>query len=197
MSKIGIYFVHNVGHAEKQSGVNYLSGKIRSILYATRLATKPEILSREDMLQTDISMDNNDIWLSIDGTNYEYADIHIIGARIDVKKQNTIVATPLVNRAGKVKERIQENDYEVTISGNLYTDESDKFPYKLLLQLNTILTSANSIYVASAFLDIFEIAKLAFKEADFNQSTLKFFNVMPFTLKFDSDRDYNFLVDEN
>jgi hypothetical protein len=197
MSKIGIYFVHNVGHAKKQSGVNYLSGKIRSILYATRLATKPAILSREDMLQTDISMDNNDIWLSIDGANYEYADIHIIGARIDVKKKNTIVATPLVNRAGKVKERIQQDDYTVKISGNLYTNQSDKFPYELLKQLNTILTSANSIYVASAFLDIFGIARLALKEADFNQSILKHFNVMPFTLNFDSDMDYNFLIDEN
>jgi hypothetical protein len=62
--------------------------------------------------------------------------------------------------------------------------------------LNGILSSADSIYVASRYLDIFDITQLAFKNADFNQSGLKYFNVLPFTLTFESDMDYNFLIEE-
>jgi hypothetical protein len=101
-----------------------------------------------------------------------------------------------VNRVGKVKERIQADDYIVKISGNLCMNESGKFPYDLMKQLNGILSSAHSIYVANRYLDIFDITQLAFKNASFNQSTLKYFNVMPFTLDFVSDMDYNFLVED-
>jgi hypothetical protein len=75
--------------------------------------------------------------------------------------------------------------------------EAGKFPFEMLKQLNGILSSANSIYVASRYLDIFAITQLAFMDADFNQSTLSYFNVMPFTLSFISDMDYNFLVEED
>jgi hypothetical protein len=101
-----------------------------------------------------------------------------------------------VNRAGKVKERIQADDYMMKISGNLCMNESGKFPYDLMKQLNGILSSANSIYVASRYLEIFDITQLTFIDANFNQSTLKYFNVMPFTLSFVSDMDYNFLVED-
>jgi hypothetical protein len=75
--------------------------------------------------------------------------------------------------------------------------EAGKFPFEMLKQLNGILSSANSIYVASRYLDVFNITQLSFREADFNQSALAYFNVMPFVLHFDSDMDYNFLIDEN
>jgi hypothetical protein len=101
-----------------------------------------------------------------------------------------------VNRVGKVKERIQEDDYKVKIFGNLCMNESGKFPFEMLKQLNGILSGANSIYVASRYLDIFDITQLTFTDADFNQSTLRYFNVMPFTLNFISDMDYNFLVED-
>jgi hypothetical protein len=105
------------------------------------------------MLQTDGATGMvNDIWLSIDGTNYEDADIHIVGARIDVKKKNTIKTTPLVSRAGEVKERIQENDYIVKISGNLTADQLGKFPYELLKQLNEILTLRRVFMLRANFL---------------------------------------------
>jgi hypothetical protein len=156
----------------------------------------PTPLTAEDTLRTEGSRADNDIWLSVDGVNYENADIHIVGAHIDVTKKNSIKTTALANRAGQVKERIQQDDYTVKISGSLCTDTAGKFPYQLLKQLNGILSHAGSIYVASAYLDIFDITMLAFSKAEFNQGGSAYFNVMPFTLTFDSDMDYSFLVDE-
>jgi hypothetical protein len=196
MGKVEIYFANDALNKARQVGVSALSGRVRSGQYAGSLATIPGVLTKEEKLQTDGGSDNNDLWLSIDGTNFEGTDIHIIGARINVTKKNSIKATALVSRAGKVKERIQADDYTVKISGSLSTDEAGKFPYELLKQLNGILSSADSIYVASAYLDIFEITQLAFVSADFNQDTAAYFNVMPFTLSFDSDKDYEFLIDE-
>ena len=38
--------------------------------------------------------------------------------------------------------------------------------------------------------------KIALDSANFNQSAMKFFNVMPFTLNFSSDEDYDFLLSD-
>ena len=75
-------------------------------------------------------------------------------------------------------------------------NERDKFPYRDLYLLNQILNGAKSIQVASVYLCIFDIDKLVFKSASFDQEKLKHFNVMPFTLSFVSDKDYDFLVSE-
>ncbi len=122
--------------------------------------------------------------------------IEFVNARINAIKKNTIVSTALVNRAGRIKERIQVDDYDVTISGSLMVETPGTFPYEELSRLNQILSEAESIFVASKYLDIFKITKLALKSADFNQDNLKHFNVMPFVLKFDSDMDYDFLVSD-
>jgi len=50
--------------------------------------------------------------------------------------------------------------------------------------------------VASPCLEAFGICKVILKSADFKQSNLKYFNVMPFELSLISDTDYNFLVEE-
>ena len=133
--------------------------------------------------------DNELILKSDDGTT-----IYLIGVEIDVTQKNKIVATQLVNRTGTVKERIQREDYEVKVHGNLI-GEQGKFPHEDLKLLVKILNSTSSISCSSAYLDIFGITKLAFKKADFNQKELKHFNVLPIELTFESDEDYNFLVE--
>ena len=50
--------------------------------------------------------------------------------------------------------------------------------------------------VASPYLEAFGICKVVLKQAQFNQSNLKHFNVMPFELTLLSDTDYNFLIEE-
>lgn len=62
--------------------------------------------------------------------------------------------------------------------------------------LVSILNSTSSIQCSAAYLNLFDIAKLAFKTANFNQKGLKHFNVLPIELTFDSDENYDFLIDE-
>ena len=134
--------------------------------------------------------DNELILKSDDGTT-----IYLIGVEIDVKQKNKVVSTQLINRAGTVKERIQREDYEVKVYGNLIGGR-DKFPHEDLKTLVTILNSTSSISCSSAYLDIFGINKLVMTEAKFDQKGLKYFNTLPLELTFDSDEDYNFLVED-
>ena len=142
-----------------------------------------------DCLRTEGGLSTNNVILCTDkGIAIEFID-----AKIDVKKQNTLIETTLVNRSGKVRERIQADDYIVKIAGNLIGG-CDRFPYSALVLLNKILNEARSISVASAYLYAFGITRLALKSADFKQSDLKAFNAMPFLLEFVSDRNYGFEV---
>ena len=134
--------------------------------------------------------DNELILKSDDGTV-----IYLIGVEIDVTQKNKIVATQLVNRTGTVKERIQKEDYEVKVHGNLI-GEQGKFPHEDLKLLVKILNSTSSISCSSAYLDIFGINKLVMTEAKFDQKGLKYFNTLPLELTFDSDEDYGFLVED-
>ena len=134
--------------------------------------------------------DNELILKSDDGTI-----IYLIGVEIDVTQKNKIVATQLVNRTGTVKERVQREDYEVKVHGNLI-GEQGKFPHEDLKLLVKILNSTSSISCSSAYLDIFGIYKLAMKNAKFDQKDLKYFNTLPIELTFDSDEDYDFLVED-
>ena len=64
--------------------------------------------------------------------------------------------------------------------------------------LNKILSKNESIDVVSVYLnEIFDITKLVFVRGNFDQKQMKFFNVMPFTLNFQSDIDHSFLVEDN
>lgn len=144
-----------------------------------------------DRLRTDGSpYDNNLILRTSDNM-----EIELINVKIDVTQQNKIVETALVHHNGKVKEFIQKEDYSIKVTGDLIGDK-DKFPYELLNTLLTILNEQESFSVASPYLELFGIDKVALKRAMFNQGTLKYFNVMPFILSFVSDEDYKFLVSE-
>jgi len=193
-SKIAIYVGENVRNLARQAGISVGSGLLRGGLYGGRLVSQVlpiEVYGMEDRLLNDGSDVVNGVVLEAEGSRIE-----IVDARVDVKKRNEVKDTALVNRSGKVKERIQASDYEVIISGSLFA-ERDKFPYYELQLLNYILSTAGSIDVASSYLCIFDIERLVLRMADFNQSMLKYFNVMPFKLTFDSDMDYDFLVIDN
>ena len=151
---------------------------------------KDKLRQPNDIVTGPSEADNELILKSNDG-----AIIYLIGVEIDVKQKNKIVSTQLVNRAGTVKERIQREDYEVKVYGNLI-GEQGKFPHEDLKLLVKILKSASSINCSATYLDIFDINKLALKEAKFDQKGLKYFNTIPIDLTFDSDEDYNFLVED-
>lgn len=194
------YIGANAANEARQIGSTAGIAEVKKALYGTAISAEVPVYSHQDKLRTESSSsplgsitgpsiyDNELILKSDDGTT-----IYLIGVEIDVTQKNKIVPTQLINRAGSVKERIQREDYEVKVHGNII-GEQGKFPHEGLKSLVSILNSTSSIQCSAAYLDIFDITKLAFKKADFNQKGLKHFNVLPFELSFDSDEDYGFLV---
>lgn len=163
----------------------------KSGIYSAALATAPVVFDDyTDLLKIDgVNSDNSLILKNANNTQ-----IALIGVKIDVTKTNKIVETSLVNREGKVKEFIQADDYSVKITGNLFGDRN-KFPLEALQQLLDVLRPNQNMEVASPYLEAFGICKVVLKQAQFNQSNLRHFNVMPFEISFLSDMNYDFLVE--
>ena len=163
----------------------------KSGIYSAALATAPVVFDDyTDLLKIDgVNSDNSLILKNANNTQ-----IALIGVKIDVTKTNKIVETSLVNREGKVKEFIQADDYSVKITGNLFGDRN-KFPLEALQQLLEVLRPNQNMEVASPYLEAFGICKVVLKQAQFNQSNLRHFNVMPFEISFLSDMNYDFLVE--
>jgi hypothetical protein len=191
-SKINIYVGANAEGTVRQKAVTAGAAAIRKAMYRQALASAVAIYDGYcDRLIADVgSSENNLVLRTGDGSEIEFID-----ARIDVTRTNDIKSTALINRAGMVKERIQAKDY-VVVGGNLMGDQG-RFPYDALKLLNDMLNTADSIGAASAYLSIFGIERLALRKAEFLQGNLAYFNVMPFKLEFDSDMDYDFLINEN
>lgn len=124
--------------------------------------------------------------------------ISFIDAKVNVVKTKVIHSQQLVGVTGSIKELIQDGDYNIDISGNLIIDNQYAFPVDEMQLLNKILSKNESIDVVSVYLnEIFDITKLVFVRGNFDQKQMKFFNVMPFTLNFQSDIDHSFLVEDN
>lgn len=125
------------------------------------------------------------------------AQISFIDAKINVVKTKVIHTQQLVGVTGSIKELIQDGDYSIDISGDVIIDNQYAFPVDDMKVLNRILSKNESVNVASVYLnEIFDIRKLVFVRGDFDQKKMKFFNVMPFTLNFQSDIDHSFLVED-
>lgn len=192
-NKEAIYAAVNAANVASQIGATHGVSYAKEELYTGELESAPIVFDTySDKLRTVGSQyDNNLILKSSDGTQIEFID-----AKLDVTKQNKIVETSLVYRAGKVKEFIQQDDYSIKINGNLIGDKSGKFPYNLLSTLLYILDRPESYEVANVYLESFGIYKVVIKDAAFNQSTVKYFNTIPFSLTCISDEDYVFLMEE-
>lgn len=196
------YIGVNAVNAAQQIGSTAAVAAAKQGIYSAALQPEVPLYTLQDKLRPNSSLtpagivtgpseaDNELILKSDDGTT-----IYLIGVEIDVMQKNKVVQTQLINRAGKVKERIQREDYVVKVHGNLI-GERDKFPHEDLKTLVTILNSTSSISCSSAYLDIFGISKLVMTEAKFDQKGLKYFNTLPLELTFDSDEDYSFLVED-
>ena len=124
-------------------------------------------------------------------------EMEIIDARIDVVKKNTIKETSLVHRDGTVKELIQASDYDVTITGHLFSDSktpgSALFPAEQLKNLNSMLSIKEPIRISSVYTDCFGIDWVVMKQAEFKQSTDQYLNVLEFKLVMASDTEHTFM----
>ena len=171
MSKVLIYSAANLANTGRMVGVNLGLHEAKKALLKGDLSSPIVVYTKQDELKTTTGNISNEIHVKTDNGD----TITFIDAKVDVKKEMEIKEERLINRKGSVKELIQEKDYTVKISGTLSTEDVNKFPYEELKLLNTILSSAKSLSVAGAYLDIFDITKLVLKSADFNQSNWKYF----------------------
>lgn len=138
-------------------------------------------------------LENELILQTEDGTEISFLD-----AKINVTKSKTIKSQTLVGITGSVKEYVQEDDYSVKITGNIYIDDPFHFPVENMKLLNDILTKVESLSVASVYLNkIFDVHRLVFTSGNFHQGTMKYFNVFPVDIDFKSDIDHSFLVEDN
>ncbi|MDR1984977.1 MAG: DUF6046 domain-containing protein [Prevotellaceae bacterium] len=123
--------------------------------------------------------------------------IEFLNAKCKVVKQNTIVETAVVNRDGTVKEFINAKDYSINISGDVISDWQYNFPVEEMKTLIGLLNQKTNMKVESAYLGMFGISQVIFKQGTFDQTVAHYVNTMPFSLEFASDENYEFLVEDN
>lgn len=198
MPDSSIIIINNLINQAEQIGRNLVLGTLREEGYSRALKTlanrneqllsvRSEHVGRENYALMTGEPINNLILSTKEGEIIEFYN-----CKINVTKQHTLVKTPLQGVDGTVKEFIQASDYTVTVSGDLIMANPKAFPLEPLNLLNKILSKAESLQVASVYLESgFGITELVFERANFNQSNLKHFNVMPFSIDFISDNKHN------
>jgi hypothetical protein len=65
----------------------------------------------------------------------------------------------------------------------------------MLQGLIRLLKEPAALKVANKYLEAFDISKVVLKNADYDQSSQKYMNVLPFSVNFISDEDYELQVD--
>ncbi|MCL2291229.1 MAG: DUF6046 domain-containing protein [Bacteroidetes bacterium] len=133
-------------------------------------------------LQGNIPVNN----LILKNKNGEF--IEFVDAKINIRRENTIVETALAKREGTIKEYIAAKDYAIDISGNIMISEN-YYPTFEIGKVNRFLKEPEVFDVVNTYLEAFDIAKVVFRSGDFNQQSQKYFNVLPFRFQFISDND--------
>ena len=131
-------------------------------------------------------------------------------AVVNVSRERTIVATPVLNGKGTVKEMITEGDLSLSISvavtstsedgdyDGYATGIYDTYPYRGVERLRKLLDSPERIDIVSDFLKLFDLDGGDFgiivQSYTVNQDT--HLNRQVFEIQALSDYDYNLLIEE-
>ncbi|MBR4199235.1 MAG: hypothetical protein IKQ94_10750 [Bacteroidales bacterium] len=188
----------NIGNTARSAAMNIVSQAVRINLYKANFSSNLKTYERrprlipEDYGREDSQVEN--IVILKDPENGLTAEIY--GAKLKITRTNDIKTTPLINRAGTVKEFIQRSDYSLEIKGNLITDATDHFPLDELKQLQAIFSEDKEYNILNVLANSFDISSVVLKQAIFKQDEQKYINVLPFELTFNSDEEYNFLIEE-
>lgn len=135
--------------------------------------------------------------------------IYLPEAVVNISRERNIVATPVLNGKGTVKEMITEGDLDVSISvavvsmvsdGSYHENISeflDKYPYKGVERLRKLLDEPNRLNIVSDFLTLFDLDGgdfgIVVKNYTVNQETHT--NRQVFNITALSDYDYNLLIE--
>jgi hypothetical protein len=198
LERVGINAANQADFIASNTAIQY----IKTSAYTQRLLTDPEVLSNEDMLSLDGAKSpyktsagdvaRNILMLS---TIDDSLQVQFIDVKIKVSQTNTIKQTPLTGRTGTIKEYIQAMDYDIILKGSLISGTAGAFPFDMLQGLIRLLKEPAALKVANKYLEAFDISKVVLKNADYDQSSQKYMNVLPFSVNFISDEDYELQVD--
>ncbi|MBI9055524.1 MAG: hypothetical protein JEY96_17000 [Bacteroidales bacterium] len=198
LERVGINAANQAALTASTTAIQF----IKTSAYAQRMLTLPEVLTNEEMLSLDGSKSpyktsagdvaRNVLMLS---TIDDSLQIQLIDVGIKASQANTIKQTPLTGRKGTIKEYIQAMDHNVVVKGNLISGTAGAFPFDMLHALVRILKEPAALKVANKYLEAFDISKLVLRTADYDQSAQKYMNVLPFSLNFVSDEDYELQID--
>lgn len=155
-------------------------------------ASPPQSLE-EQYFPLRLSLDNNNWFL----LPYEPI-INISGGNEVIKRNVAKWKSEQSHKRGTIKERWNQKDYEINITGVLIGRQldgrfEDAFPREDFQQLKTYLESAADVYVNHPLLEQLDIHKIVIEDFDFPFS--KGENVQGYSIKAVSDESYNLLIE--
>ena len=115
---------------------------------------------------------------------------------MNVSQSKNIVRTPIIGRAGTVKEYISQGDFEISIQGGIYSEDR-KYPEQDVEEMVRVLNAPVSLEVSSRFLSLFGIQQIVVNNYQFIQKegyeTVQFFQIgalsdEPISLVINEDR---------
>lgn len=119
------------------------------------------------------------------------AGMEIPLAVISAVNKKTIIQTPLIGRAGSVKELVSVNDYEISLGGVLIGED---YPTDKIEAINAIYRRSEAVEISSALTDILlgEDDKVVITEIEW-PAVGAVENMQPFTMRLLSDRPFQLI----
>lgn len=198
LERIGVNVANQAALTASTTAIQF----IKTSAYTQRMLTLSDALTNEEMLSLDgtkspYKASAGDVVRNVMklSTVDDSLQVQLIDVGIKASQTNTIKQTPLTKRIGTIKEYIQAMDYNVVVKGSLISGTAGAFPFDMLQGLVRILKQPEALKVANKYLEAFDISKMVLKNADYDQSSQKYMNVLPFSLNFISDEDYELEVD--
>lgn len=129
-------------------------------------------------------------------TNDETVRVYLYDVKIDLQFENHIVKTPVTKRRGTIKEFISARDYIFSLNGSLISDSQYGFPIAELQAFLQLFEEEENISVSSVLFSQYNVDKVVLESASIPQSSAKYVNAIPFSIRLASDTDYQLVIEE-
>ncbi len=129
-------------------------------------------------------------------TNDKTVKVELWDVKIDISQENTIVRTAVNKRRGTIKEFIQARDYSIQLTGSLISDSQYGFPIAELQQLIDLFNFTENINISNVLVNAFGVYKVVMESYSIPQSSAKYLNTIPFSIKLISDEDVDLSLEQ-
>lgn len=129
-------------------------------------------------------------------TNDNSLTCFLYDVKIDTTFENHILKTPVTKRRGTIKEYISARDYVFSLSGSLISDSQYGFPILELREFVRLFDEEQNMSVIGVLFQELNVYKVVLESASIPQSSAKYINAIPFSMRLDSDEDYQLTIEE-